>query len=234
VSLISDALRKARQDSAAGGDLQRGIELPLAKTGRSRLGVGLVLGAVIALAAALAGAAVVWWALDWANDEVVAVQSTPSDAGAPSDPEAAAHTLAGTSEPAPGVVASESASMTQPSAGEAADAEAADPIAAGLTEPALDPEPAGEEPGSSAEDTAAAVHDQPGEEGARVFAVDADLGHVVLSLDYVVYRSDDPFAQINGTEVHIGSIVAGLVVDEIGPNHVRLHDEDGPVVIRVR
>ena len=42
----------------------------------------------------------------------------------------------------------------------------------------------------------AACHAKP------VFLVDADLGYATLTVDYIVYRPDDPFAEINGVEVH--------------------------------
>jgi hypothetical protein len=65
MSLVSDALRKARQYATA-RDIQRhgaaaGALSPPPR--RSRLGLGLVLGAFIALAAAAAGAVFVLWAL---------------------------------------------------------------------------------------------------------------------------------------------------------------------------
>ncbi|NOZ94567.1 MAG: hypothetical protein GXP47_07510 [Acidobacteria bacterium] len=57
---------------------------------------------------------------------------------------------------------------------------------------------------------------------------------VKLSLDYLVYRSTDPFAQINGMEVHVGSEVSGFKVLAIDENLVRLQGSGGPVILRVR
>ena len=62
--------------------------------------------------------------------------------------------------------------------------------------------------------------------------LDADLGKVKLHLDYIVYRSKDPFASINGQEVVIGSIIEGFTVEEIAPESVRLRHARGAVVLR--
>jgi hypothetical protein len=66
----------------------------------------------------------------------------------------------------------------------------------------------------------------------REFVVDADLGHVKLHLDYVVYRPGSPFAGINGQQVVIGTVIEGFQVEEIGPESVRLRDARGTVVLR--
>jgi hypothetical protein len=62
--------------------------------------------------------------------------------------------------------------------------------------------------------------------------LDADLGTVKLHLDYIVYRSKDPFASINGQQVTIGSIIEGFTVEEIDLEVVRLRDSRGTVVLR--
>jgi len=67
-----------------------------------------------------------------------------------------------------------------------------------------------------------------------VFVVDADLGRITLSLDFIAFRPDDPFAEINGLEVHVGSRIEGLVVEEIARDHVRLSGDDGEIILRVR
>jgi len=69
--------------------------------------------------------------------------------------------------------------------------------------------------------------------GDRVFVLEADLGYATLSLDYIVFRPDDPFAEINGIEVHEGWFVDDFVVDKIERDRVILHDEKGPLVLRV-
>ena len=64
MSLIGDALRKTRQEAAARETEAKGV-LFSAKIAnppaRSHLGLGLALGAVIAVAATVAGGGAVWW-----------------------------------------------------------------------------------------------------------------------------------------------------------------------------
>jgi hypothetical protein len=67
-----------------------------------------------------------------------------------------------------------------------------------------------------------------------VFVLEADLGYARLSLGYVIDRPDDPFAEVNGREVHVGSTVDGFVVESITRLEVRLRDARGAVVLRVR
>ncbi|GEM_PF-803789 len=68
----------------------------------------------------------------------------------------------------------------------------------------------------------------------RVFTAMARVGSVTLELDYIVYRASDPFAQINGLEVHEGNEIEGFTVVEITPSAVRLKDDRGEIVIKVR
>jgi len=69
--------------------------------------------------------------------------------------------------------------------------------------------------------------------GDRVFVLEAELGYATLSLDYIVFRPEDPFAEINGIEVHEGWFVDDFVVDKIERDRVVLHDEKGPLTLRV-
>ena len=69
--------------------------------------------------------------------------------------------------------------------------------------------------------------------GERVYIMEADLGDVVLNLDYIVARQGNPFAEINGVEVYLGSEIEGFVVESIEADRVVLRDEDGPLVLRV-
>ncbi len=66
----------------------------------------------------------------------------------------------------------------------------------------------------------------------REFVAEADLGYTSLSLDYIVFRPVDPFAQINGFDVRVGSSVEGFVVEEITADSVRLRDGKGTLVLR--
>jgi acyl-coenzyme A thioesterase PaaI-like protein len=257
VSLISEALRKARQDAATREAADRGQGIPsmvVRPRHRSPLGVGLVVGAVIALAAAMAGAAAVWWAVNRRGETVTAVAA--SEQGAT---EAVETTSPGEQRPA---VAAAGAAERERSAGstsasalsgamtgtetdrvvERADptavlappqadavADVVDdevPAAADPTEPA-DAEPPSPRPGDSSDAA-------PPSAGERVFVIDADLGYATLSLDFIVFRSQDPFAEINGTEVHEGNTVEGFVVERIERDRVVLRDDNGPVVLRVR
>jgi len=56
---------------------------------------------------------------------------------------------------------------------------------------------------------------------------------VKLVLDYLVYRATDPFAQINGVEVHVGSEVDGFTVLSIEEDRIHLQGKGGPVILRV-
>jgi hypothetical protein len=67
----------------------------------------------------------------------------------------------------------------------------------------------------------------------RVFVMEAELGYASLSLGYIVARSSNPFAEINGTEVWIDSEIEGFVVEAIEADRVVLRDANGLLVLRV-
>ena len=69
--------------------------------------------------------------------------------------------------------------------------------------------------------------------GDRVFVLDADLGYATLSLGYIVARPVNPFAEINGIEVSVGSEVEGFRVEKIEADRVVLRDEKGELVLQV-
>jgi hypothetical protein len=71
-------------------------------------------------------------------------------------------------------------------------------------------------------------------DGVREYVLDADLGYAQLSLGYVVFRSSDPYAEINGRLVHEGWRIEGFVVEEITANTVRLRDDRGELILRAR
>jgi len=249
MSLISEALRKARQETTGRDAERRGLKVPPGwdrPTSGSRLGAGLVLGAMIALAAALAGAAVVWWAVGRGGDgEPVAAISGVEPAA-----EAVREGVAGETriEPDDGGTALASPAVTEIAQRpkEPADGLAGDPLARGSQAMPVPPVGGSEIAGGTAEigdtveqepvvsDTppAGEVADAPA--GTRVFVVDADLGYTTLTLGFIVFRPDDPFAEINELEVHVGSHVEGLTVEEIARDYVRLVDERGEVILRVR
>ena len=67
----------------------------------------------------------------------------------------------------------------------------------------------------------------------REYVAEADLGYTTLSLDYIVFRPVDPFAEINGFDVRVGSTIEGFKVEEITADSVRLRDARGLLVLRV-
>jgi hypothetical protein len=73
-----------------------------------------------------------------------------------------------------------------------------------------------------------------GPAGERVYVLDADLGDVSLSLDFIVFRQVRPFAEINGVEVSEGSEIEGFTVEKIEADQVTLRDEEGPLILKVR
>jgi Tfp pilus assembly protein FimV len=73
----------------------------------------------------------------------------------------------------------------------------------------------------------------PATPGERDYIMEADLGDVVLSLGYIVARRVNPFAEINGVEVYLGSEIEGFVVEAIEADRVVLRDKDGTLVLRV-
>jgi hypothetical protein len=230
MSLISEALRKARQEAAArdrGGVIGPGYP----PRDGSRLGTGLVLGALIALAAVLGGGGVAWWLLGSRSAE----------------PEAARVAAAATTEGLGGGTAA-AADRAPESGGDAPDRAAAAELEpavrpGGRDEPAARDEPApgnpdGESqarPAAPAPEVVSSVWPPPSSpSGERVFLVVAEHGDRTLTLDYLVHRATDPFAQVNGVEVHVGSTVAGCTVEAITEDAVRLRDERGLIVLRAR
>ena len=63
--------------------------------------------------------------------------------------------------------------------------------------------------------------------------MEAELGDVVLSLGYIVARTTNPFAEINGVDVYVGSEIEGFVVEAIEADRVVLRDDKGPLTLRV-
>jgi hypothetical protein len=72
----------------------------------------------------------------------------------------------------------------------------------------------------------------PGDDG--VFVAEAHIGDITLALDYLVFREDNPFAQINGIDVRVGSVIEDFVVEAITPESVVLRKDQITVEIRVR
>lgn len=244
MSLINDALRKARQAaserSAQKSDTPfRGARLYPARQPRS--GRRLAVVALIAAAAALAGASAAWWAAGrqdarhgfskGTRQAAVPVGERPGGASAGSAPV----DLPDDRETEPAISdAGAAAPAHSPAIKEtpAPDSSSPPPSQAQHLSPSTLAEPAADSPRT---ETSTGQGKRPsGSTGRdRVFVLEADLGYATLSLDYIVFRPKDPFAEINGIEVHEGWFVDDFVVDKIERDRVLLHDEKGPLVLRV-
>jgi hypothetical protein len=211
VSLINDALRKARQAAAEHEAQQPDATFRAPKAYPSRgphRRSGIMMLAVVAVMAGLAGAAVAWWAVGQREQPVAAVVPMPTPSPAtvieqPNDP---------TPEPtsttvAPVQLGEKTAVILVPTS---------TPDTQQVTTP-LEPAP---EPRSQ-------------KRAGRVFDLDANLGYATLSLGYIVARPVNPFAEINGIEVSVGSEVEGFRVEKIEADRVVLRDGKGELVLRV-
>jgi hypothetical protein len=232
MSLVSEALRKARQEAAEREGRERGIPRGLVvPPKRWRSGPGLALATLIALAAAIAGAGLAWWALSRA----VAAPSVPAGF-APATATPSVSSAQNGRQPAERRTTTASAARDQDRT-LAAVAPPPPQGAAAVATTSLTPQTT---PGSTQPEAVTAA-EKPGKQPERVeggsrersFVVDADLGYAKLHLDYVVYRPGSPFAGINGQQVIIGSAIEGFQVEEIGPEFVRLRDRRGALVLRV-
>jgi hypothetical protein len=249
VSLISEALRKARQQAIDRGDVDPAPAAPptvIRLRPRSPLGTGLVIGAAIAVAAGLAGAAAVWWVLGGGGkgEPEAAVSSdqvtSPGQRSRPGDEVASVVTAdnLGTDDQVETPEAPGNGSRDRPRVSEggpsAREAEPAAPEAESAVMPRSEPVPMPGEvvPTPTVSADSGSEIDRQG--GARVFVLDAELGYATLSLDFIIYRSEDPFAEINGIEVHEGSEIDGFVVERIERDRVLLRDDRGPLELRAR
>jgi hypothetical protein len=242
VSLIGDALRKSRREAAERDSDRRGI-LYSAKIAdsptRSNLGLGIALGAVIAIVATVAGGLTVWWLFvageSPPSTTAEARQEIPAAAGeAPLAPASSTRTGSNTEGSGDGAATPRAAEDADPTAAELLPV---DPVPApretspSTTRPAADPQPTA---AADAEDE----EERPAtgfagiENGEEIYLLEADLGGVVLSLDYIVLRAEDPFAEINGVEVHLGGTIEGFRVKAIEHDLVRLSDGRRTVVLR--
>jgi hypothetical protein len=223
MSLVSDALRKARRDAADRGDNLRGpatpttivhLERPRAR-GRD---VALVVMAVVVAAAA--GGAGVWWVVGHRPggdgpeptsmgeintsppDDTLSPRELPPATESASQPTVStpSETTGSPQTPRPSQPTDAPTSVHAPSSATAAD----------LYDPAQTP--ADESPSNQPSAP------PPGE-------VTAGDRHLVL--DYIAYIPSDPFAQINGTEVRVGSELDDLVVKAISASEVVLLDPAG-------
>ncbi len=162
--------------------------------------------ASVAVMAGLAGAAVAWWAVGQREQPVAAVVPVPTPS-----PQSSRRPAGGS-----GGRAVESAEQTAVVL--VATPTLSTPQVATTQGPAPEPTPQ--------ERTGAVSND-------RIFDLDADLGYATLSLGFIVARPVNPFAEINGIEVSVGSEVEGFRVEKIEADRVVLRDEKGELVLRV-
>lgn len=223
MSLIHEALRKARRHE--GDEDARGVAYARGLTGRRHrgLGTGMVIGALLAVAAGAAVGMGMWL---WLGD-----RSGPEPAAGGSGLESAP------SQPATESATAATATPETPAQGESGDRAAASTgsgqppgdLTAGTEQPAL---PTTEQrPPPPAE--RATPRETRGPGGERVFHVEADVGYASLVVDYIVDRPTDPFARINGLDVRVGGTIEGFTVEEITSTAVRLRDARGPLVLMV-
>ena len=67
----------------------------------------------------------------------------------------------------------------------------------------------------------------------EIYILEADLGYgVSLSLDFLIYREVDPFAEINGVELHLGGTIEGYRVKAIERDRVTLSNGRRTIVLR--
>ena len=240
MSLINDALRKARQAAAEhearppDGPFQARKAYPSRSPNRR---TGVVLVVLVAMAAGLLGAALAWWltvdhqpqpmtedASQQRQVEARPVAKTPDDPVDTEDRDAAPRTAPSHGqELEPG----ESGRQPAPDARANSSAETAEPSAATEVSPADTVQVL---PTSS--QTAVPIA-ATGSDGERVFILDADVGYATLNLGFIVARSTNPFAEINGTEVRVGSEIEGFTVEAIEADRVILRDDKGTLILRV-
>ena len=230
MSLINDALRKARQAAAEhdarppDGPFQARKAYPSRSPNRR---TGVVLVVLVAMAAGLLGAALAWWL-------TVDHQSRPMPEGPSQQRQVEAQPAAMTPDN-PVDTENRDAAPRAPRVGESNLRPALDDSAdsAGeLSEPSASlPAPSPVTPPTSDLSPEPIAATESG--GERVFVLDADVGYATLNLGFIVARSTNPFAEINDTEVRVGSEIEGFTVEAIEADRVILSDNKGTLILRV-
>ena len=169
--------------------------------------------ALIAIAASVVGAAAAWWILgdrESASTGTTMVESPSVETAAPLP----------TPQNSPTLVEEQASPVA-----------VAEPTTAAAT-PAVPPQ--SERNMAEIESPVAdSVEPSTGPSGERIFVMEAGLGYASLSLGYIVARSSNSFAEINGTEVWIDSEIEGFVVEAIESDRVILRDDKGLLILRV-
>ena len=221
MSLINEALRKARQAASEHdakqpeGAFQPARSYPSRRSGRP---TGFLAVLVVAVAAAAGGAIAAWWFIgDRHETSPVAMESPPkpvATAAATNTPEPLPANEEDQSSSAPPPVADEQTIETH--------------VAPTQVPPQPETETAGLASGDDAANETVSLADR-----ERVFEIEAELGYASLNLGYIVARPDNPFAEINGVDVFVGSEIEGFVVEAIETDRVILRDDRGPLVLKV-
>jgi hypothetical protein len=242
MSLVSEALRKARREAAERGENLEGRTAQttvIQVTRGPRTWQVVALGAVVALAAATLGAVAVWWLVGGApGPEIADLGDRPAATGpvmpaatpttAPEDrPDAAGATTPGS---AATVTPTPRRRLLPPTPRTADAAPIADPSTTDDPRPTAVPEASTAErtdptPAPSTETTAL---------GPNEFLGEAVIDGRRLVLDYIAYLPTGAFAEINGAEVRLGSRIEGFTVESITATAVTLRGPDGRVVLRAR
>jgi hypothetical protein len=240
VSLVSDALRKARQETAQReGRVPRQAPRPPSRheVRRPGLGIGVMVGVIFGSLAAVIGGVAVWSIVGQHGRR--AASAEPIERTAPVvDPAVTIEEPAG-AHPVPGTTHARAAAATaaadaaetrsQPIADDPGPASRPEVVPAARSGSFVPPaDTSADQPvvGDDSPPTAAA----PASEGG-VFVLDAELGDVSLSLGYIIFKASDPVAEINGREVRVGSHVEGFRVDVIEQTRVTLRDDTRTVVL---
>jgi glucose/arabinose dehydrogenase len=229
VSLIGEALRKARAEAARREAERDGVPIPptiVGATRRPRRSLGPAAVLAIALATALGGAGLAWVL---ARSERAPAAST----AAATSPAGETHAAAQAAETGP-TPASPSAAPAAPPETVPGVPRAQGPATASGAEAPLPDRAATTPPTPSAEAGRDGRTARPEPTGERSFVLRAELGYATLALDFLVFKPGAPFGRINGQDIVRGSTVAGFTVEEIGRDFVRLRDERGPLILKVR
>ena len=73
-----------------------------------------------------------------------------------------------------------------------------------------------------------------GEVAENTYVLEAKIGDVELSLDFIVWSESDPLVQINGKLLAVGQLFDGWMVTEIQREQVTLRSREDLVTLRVR
>ena len=233
MSLIGDALRKTRQEAAEREVDQKGV-LFSAKIAdsptRSHLGLGLALGAVIAVAATVAGGGAVWWLLG----RVETTRTGPPKSAAPAATVIVENTEAPIQTPSSPTAETRMEAQAIPSVEDtSASSIRSDPVDLAPIQATAEPTVIVDTAKSrKSEDKNLSEGFVGIEDGDEVYILEANLGKVHLSLDFIVFRPDDPFTEINGVELHVGGVIDGYRVKAIERDRVRLSNGRRSIVLR--